>query len=99
VKIPAGVETGNRIQMSGAGEVGPGGGPAGDLYVELVEVAHDFLVREGNDLHISIVIPMTSAALGANVIIETLDGPKEVTIKSGFVSGDTVLLKGLGCAC
>ena len=96
VKIPAGVETGNRIQMSGAGEVGPGGGPAGDLYVEIVEAPHDFLVREGNNLHISIVIPMTSAALGTKVMVETLDGPQEVTIKSGFVSGNTVLLKDLG---
>ena len=96
VKIPVGVETGNRIQMSGAGEIGPGGGPAGDLYVEIVEAPHDFLVRDGNDLHISIVIPMTSAALGTKVLVETLDGPKEVTIKSGFVSGNTVVLKDLG---
>jgi len=53
-------------------------------------------VRDGNDLHISIVIPMTSAALGTSVMVETLDGPKEVTIKSGFVSGNTVVLKDLG---
>ncbi|MEI6041032.1 MAG: molecular chaperone DnaJ [Actinomycetes bacterium] len=96
IKIPAGVETGNRIQMSGAGEVGPGGGPAGDLYVEIIEVPHDFLIREGNDLHISISIPMTSAALGTKVNIETLDGLKEVTIKPGFISGQTVTLKDLG---
>ncbi len=96
IKIPAGVETGNRIQMSGAGEVGPGGGPAGDLYVEIVETPHDFLVRDGNDLHISIVIPMTSAALGCKVKIETLDGPHEVEIKSGFISGNTVVVKELG---
>jgi molecular chaperone DnaJ len=96
IKIPVGVETGNRIQMSGAGEVGPGGGPAGDLYVEIVETPHDFLVRDGNDLHISIVIPMTSAALGCKVMIETLDGPHEVEIKSGFISGNTVVVKELG---
>jgi len=96
IKIPAGVETGNRIQMSGAGEVGPGGGPAGDLYVEIVETQHDFLVRDGSNLHISIVVPMTSAALGTKVTIETLDGPKEVAIKSGFQSGQTIVLKELG---
>jgi len=96
IKIPAGVETGNRIQMTGAGEVGPGGGPAGDLYVEIVETQHDFLVRDGNNLHVSIVIPMTSAALGAKVLIETLDGPREVVIKPGFISGNTVILKELG---
>ncbi|MCX6449299.1 MAG: DnaJ domain-containing protein, partial [Actinobacteria bacterium] len=58
IKIPAGVETGNRIQLSGQGEVGPGGGPAGDLYVEIVEIQHEFLIREENNLHISIAIPM-----------------------------------------
>ena len=96
VKIPAGVETGNRIQMSGAGEVGPGGGPAGDLYVEIIETPHEFLIRDGNDLHISIAIPMTAAALGTKVKIETLDGPQEVVIKPGLASGQSVVLKELG---
>jgi molecular chaperone DnaJ len=96
IKIPAGVETGNRIQMSGAGEVGPGGGPAGDLYVEIIETPHDFLIRDGNDLHISVAIPMTAAALGSKVKIQTLDGEQEVTIKPGFASGQTVILKDLG---
>ena len=96
IKIPAGVETGNRIQMNGAGEVGPGSGPAGDLYVEIIEIPHDFLVRDGDDLHISVVVPMTSAALGAKFMIETLDGQKEVVIKPGFISGDTVILRDLG---
>ena len=96
IKIPAGVETGNRIQLSGQGEVGPGGGAAGDLYVEIVEAPHEFLVRDGNNLHISIIIPMTSAALGCKVQIDTLDGPQEITIKPGFVSGGTVVVKDLG---
>ena len=96
VEIPAGVETGNRIQMSGAGEVGPGGGPAGDLYVEIIERPHEFLIRDGNNLHMSIEIPMTSAALGTDVSVETLDGAKEVHIKSGTMSGANVTLKDLG---
>ena len=96
VDIPAGVETGNRIQLSGAGEVGPGGGPAGDLYIEIIERPHEFLIRAGNDLHMSIEIPMTSAALGATVKIETLDGEKELDIKPGIISGQTVILKDLG---
>ena len=96
VKIPAGVETGNRIQLSGQGEVGPGGGNAGDLYVEIVELPHEHLVREENNLHISIAIPMTSAALGTVVTIETLDGEQKVEIKEGTQSGATVTLKGLG---
>lgn len=96
IKIPAGVETGNRIQMSGAGEVGPGGGPAGDLYVEIVQHDHEFLHREGSELHIFVTVPMTSAALGAHITIETLDGEREVSIKPGAVSGTVVDLKGLG---
>ncbi|MEI6216961.1 MAG: molecular chaperone DnaJ [Actinomycetes bacterium] len=96
VKIPAGVETGNRIQMSGQGEVGPGGGPAGDLYIEIIERPHETLAREGYNLHIAIAIPMTSAALGGKVSIETLDGPKDVSIKAGLQSGSTVTLKDLG---
>ena len=96
VKIPAGVETGNRIQLSGQGEVGPGGGPAGDLYVEIVELSHEFLVREQSNLHISIAIPFTSAATGTKVKIPTLDGEQTLEIKEGTNSGETVTLKGLG---
>jgi molecular chaperone DnaJ len=96
VKIPAGVETGNRIQLSGQGEVGPGGGPAGDLYVEIVETQHPYLVRDGINLHLSVSIPMTSAALGGAVTIESLDGPREVTFKPGVQSGQRVVLKDLG---
>ena len=96
IKIPAGVETGNRIQLSGQGEVGPGGGSAGDLYVEIVELPHEYLVREENNLHISIAVPMTSAALGSVVTIQTLDGDQRVEIKEGTQSGATVILKGLG---
>ena len=96
VKIPAGVENGNRIQMSGQGEVGPGGGPAGDLYIEILERPHDLLVRDGNTLHASISVPFTSAALGGEVVIETLDGEQKVSIKPGTQSGSTVILKNLG---
>ena len=96
VKIPAGVETGNRIQLTGQGEVGPGGGPAGDLYVEIVESEHPYLVRDGINLHISLSIPVTSAALGGEVTIETLDGERTVAFKAGLQSGQTVVLKELG---
>ena len=96
IKIPAGVETGNRIQLSGQGEVGPGGGAAGDLYVEIIELPHDFIIREESNLHISISIPVTSAAVGTKVGIDTLDGKQEVEIKEGTQSGSTVVLRGLG---
>jgi molecular chaperone DnaJ len=82
--------------MSGRGEVGPGGGPAGDLYVEIVERPHDYLVRDGNDLHIQIGISMAHAALGTHVQVEGLDGTLDVDIKAGTQSGATVVLKGKG---
>ena len=96
VKIPAGVESGNRIQMSGQGEVGPGGGPAGDLYVEIVEKPHDFLIRDGKDLHLSIAISMAAASLGTTVEVETLDGPHSVEIKAGCQGAEAITLRGLG---
>ena len=96
VKIPAGVETGNRIQLSGQGEVGAGGGPAGDLYVEIVETQHDFLQREGNTLHISVDIPMSQAALGTTVTVPTLDGDRSFEVKAGVQSGATHTLRDLG---
>lgn len=96
VKIPAGVETGNRIQMTGRGEVGSGGGPAGDLYIEIVEKEHDFLLRDGDNLHIAVEISFVAATLGTVIEIETLDGKSEVTIKPGTQSGSTMPLKGKG---
>ena len=96
VRIPAGVETGNRIQLSGQGEVGPGGGPAGDLYVEIIVEEDEFLVREGDDLHIALSVPMTGAALGTSLSIETLDGEIEVEIKPGTQSGQIIPIRGKG---
>jgi molecular chaperone DnaJ len=96
LKIPAGVETGNRIQMAGQGEVGPGGGPAGDLYVEIIERAHDQLHREGDTLHLQVDLPMTQAALGCEIKVPTLDGDQDVVIKPGTNSGSEIHLKGLG---
>lgn len=96
VSIPGGVETGTRIQMSGQGEVGPGGGPAGDLYVEIIQLAHESIIRDGDDLHLEIAIPMTAAALGTTLVVETLDGPQEVDVKPGTQSGAQIPLRHLG---
>ena len=96
VKIPAGVETGNRIQLSGQGEVGPGGGPAGDLYVEIIVAEHDYLVREGDDLHIAVSVPMTGAALGTSMTIQSLDGELALEIKPGTQSGQIIPMRGKG---
>ncbi|NYI06668.1 molecular chaperone DnaJ [Allostreptomyces psammosilenae] len=96
VKIPAGVDTGTRIQLAGEGEVGPGGGPAGDLYVEIAERSHPVFQRRGDDLHCTVTIPMTAAALGTKVPLETLDGTAEVDIRPGTQSGQSIPLRERG---
>ncbi|HSA53004.1 MAG TPA: molecular chaperone DnaJ [Yinghuangia sp.] len=96
VKIPAGVDSGTRIQLAGEGEVGPGGGPAGDLYVEISEVPHPTFQRRGDDLHCTVTLPMTAAALGTKVPLETLDGVAEIDIRPGTQSGQSIPLHGRG---
>ena len=96
-KIPPGVGDGMRIRLSGQGEVGPGGGPAGDLYVEVEELPHEDFERHGNDLHCKLRVPVTTAALGAVVPLETLvDGETEVEIEPGTQPGTERVLSGLG---
>ncbi len=73
VKVPAGVDTGTRVQLAEQGEVGPGGGPAGDLYVEVHVADHPTFVREGNDLMCQVTVPMTAAALGTEIDLPTLE--------------------------
>ncbi len=98
VKIPPGVDTGTRIQLTGEGEAGPGGGPAGDLFVEIVERPHPLFRRQGDDLHCTVQVPMTAAALGTSVTLETLDGPRSVELRAGVQSGQTEVLDDLGVA-
>jgi len=96
VKIPPGVDTGTRIQLTGEGEAGPGGGPAGDLFVEIVERPHALFRRQGDDLHCTVSVPMTAAALGTSVSLETLDGPRTVDLRPGTQSGQAVTMADLG---
>jgi len=96
VKVPAGVEDGMRIRLSGQGEVGPGGGPAGDLYVEIHERDHDIFTREGADLHCRVSLPMTAAALGTTLSLTTLDGEQEIEIRPGTQSGSIITLRAAG---
>ncbi|NUS42369.1 MAG: molecular chaperone DnaJ, partial [Mycobacteriaceae bacterium] len=96
-KVPAGVANGMRIRLAAQGEVGPGGGPAGDLYVEIVEQPHDVFVRDGDDLHCTIRVPMVDAALGASVVVETiLDGPTAISVPSGTQPGEVTVMSGYG---
>ena len=83
VKIPAGVEDGMRIRLAQQGEVGPGGGTAGDLYVEIHERPHDVYSRKGDDLHCRVTLPMTAAALGTRLTIKTLDSEENIEVKPG----------------
>lgn len=96
VNIPAGVDTGTRIRMSGQGEVGPAGGPAGDLYVEIHENRHDVFTRNNDDLHCTTKLPMTAAALGTVLQLDTFDGVREIDIAPGTQPDDVITLRGLG---
>jgi molecular chaperone DnaJ len=96
VKIPAGVEDQMRIRLAGQGEVGPGGGPPGDLYVEIHERPHDIFSRKGYDLHCRVTVPMTAAALGTRLTIKTLDGEEMVEVRSGTQPGSMLRIKGKG---
>lgn len=97
VKIPAGVGDGMRVRLASQGEVGAGGGPAGDLYVEVHEQPHDIFVRDSDDLHFTIEVPMVDAALGTTVTVDAiLDGPTEITIPPGTQPGSVSTLRGHG---
>jgi molecular chaperone DnaJ len=110
VKIPPGVDTGTRVQLADEGEVGPGGGPPGDLYVEIHVARHPVFTRQGNDLHCTVTVPMTAAALGTTLELPTLEadvvppdgGPTdlettfELDVRPGTQSGTEQVLRGRG---
>jgi molecular chaperone DnaJ len=88
VNIPAGVEEGTRIRLTGEGEVGMRGGSAGDLYIFLSVKAHPFFQREDADLHSRVPVPMTVATLGGEVEVPTIEGGRvKVAIPAGTQSG------------
>lgn len=96
VDVPGGIEDGMRIRMSGQGEIGQGGGPAGDLYIEVTEHPHETFTREGSDLHCTVAVPMTAAALGTELQLTTLDSDERVEIRPGTQSGTVITLRGRG---
>ncbi|MCF8496556.1 MAG: molecular chaperone DnaJ [Alphaproteobacteria bacterium] len=97
VKIPAGVEHGRRIRLSGEGEAGSRGGPRGDLYVLLAVKPHKFFRREGANLYCRVPIPVTKAALGGEVEVPTIEGSRsKVKIPAGTQTGQQFRLKGKG---
>ncbi|WP_297645388.1 molecular chaperone DnaJ [Pseudonocardia sp.] len=96
VRIPAGVADGMRVRLAGQGEVGSGGGPAGDLYVEVEEEPHELFTRDGADLHCTVQLPMTAAALGTTLPLPTLDGTDELHVDPGTQAGTVKTLRGRG---
>ena len=96
VDIPAGVDTGLRIQLPGQGEVGPAGGPNGDLYLE-VKVKHDdTFSRNGDDLLATVEVQMADAILGTTVTLPGLDGDVSVELKAGTQSAEIITIKDRG---
>ena len=95
-KVPPGVADGMRVRLSGQGEVGPGGGPAGDLYVEVIELPHATFERNGADLHCTVRIPMTTAALGSVVPLDTLEDSVELELEPGTQPNTELVLSGHG---
>jgi molecular chaperone DnaJ len=96
VKIPAGIDMGQRLKLSGEGDVGSHGGPNGDLYVQIRIKDHEFFERDDFDVHCKVPITFSQAALGADVEVPTLTGKVALTIPAGTQSGKRMRLKGKG---
>jgi molecular chaperone DnaJ len=96
VKIPAGVDTGDRIRLSGEGEAGEHGAPAGDLYVQVSVREHAIFVREENHLYCEVPISFTVAALGGEIEVPTLEGKVKIKIPKETQTGKMFRLRGKG---
>ncbi|GEA11524.1 molecular chaperone DnaJ [Alteromonas sp. KUL49] len=96
VKIPAGVDTGDRIRLSGEGEAGENGAPAGDLYVQVHVRDHDIFQRDGNNLYCEVPLSFTTAALGGELEVPTLDGKVKLKISAETQTGRMFRLRGKG---
>jgi molecular chaperone DnaJ len=97
VNIPKGVEDGTRIRLSGEGEAGLRGGPAGDLYIFLALQPHEFFQREAANIYCRVPITMTTAALGGDIDVPTLDGGRvAVSLPEGTQTGRQFRLRGKG---
>lgn len=96
IKIPAGVDDGQTLRVAGAGQGGQKGGPAGNLYVQIVVEPDERFVRDGYDIHTEVEISMFQAVLGTSVTIPTLDGEVEIDVDPGAQPGEVVLRRGKG---
>ncbi len=96
VTIPAGVDDGTQIRLSGEGEPGQRGGPPGDLYVVLHVTPHEFFKRRDSDIILEVSINVAQAALGDTIVVPTVDGEEEVVVPAGTQSGKVIRLRGKG---
>jgi molecular chaperone DnaJ len=96
IDVPAGVDSGSTLRLSGRGAVGPRGGSKGDLYVHLKVRPHERFVRDGDDLVARVPISIAQATLGTNVLFETLDGPENLSVPAGTQHGREFRLRSRG---
>lgn len=96
IKIPAGVDTGSRLRVSGEGEAGTGGGPPGDLYIVLHVKEHETFERQGANLYLAVPISFAQAALGAEIKVKTLDGEENLKVPAGTQTGTVFRLRSQG---
>ncbi|MBL0720106.1 molecular chaperone DnaJ [Piscinibacter sp. Jin2] len=96
VRIPAGIAEGMRIRSAGNGEPGSNGGPPGDLYIEIRIKAHEVFERDGDDLHCTVPVSVSTAALGGAIEVPTLAGKAEIELPEGTQHGKTFRLRGKG---
>ncbi|MBI5187927.1 MAG: molecular chaperone DnaJ, partial [Nitrospirae bacterium] len=96
VKIPSGVDTGSRVKLRGMGGAGIGGGPAGDLHIEITVRPHPIFTRRGDDIYLDLPVTFGEAALGAKVEVPTIDGIAAMTIPPGTQGSQRFKLSGKG---
>ena len=96
IKIPAGVTEGMQLSVSGKGNAGPGGGPNGDLLIQIEEVEDDKLQREGQNILFNLFLNFADAALGTQVEVPTVDGKVKIKIEAGTQAGKILRLRGKG---
>ena len=96
IDIPAGIDNGEQLRLSGKGEPGINGGPNGDLYIEIRISEHESYSRNGNDIYLEVPVTITDLCLGSKKTIKTIDGTVDLKIKEGSQSGDILRIKGKG---
>lgn len=96
VNIPAGLKDGQTLRLKGQGEPGPGGGPAGDLLIEVAVAPHPLFSRKGDDIHAELPVSLAEAVLGGKITVPTLSGRVTMTVPAGANTGTVLRLKGKG---